>query len=61
MTVTATLTKSPLIALVAANYLSWIGNTMTLVAVPIYVLDISGCGTAARWTWRSSWHRDEGA
>ncbi|WP_051871708.1 MFS transporter [Streptomyces sclerotialus] len=39
--------KRPLTALVAANYLSWIGNTMTLVAVPLYVLDISGSATQA--------------
>ncbi|MEU7576199.1 MFS transporter [Streptomyces sp. NPDC041068] len=47
MTATDTLTKRPLIALVAANYLSWIGNTMTLVAVPLYVLDISGSAAEA--------------
>ncbi|MFE9610891.1 MFS transporter [Streptomyces sp. NPDC006012] len=37
----------PLTALVTANYLSWIGNTMTLVAVPLYVLQISGSATEA--------------
>lgn len=42
MTTPDTVTKRPLIALIAANYLSWIGNTMTLVAVPLYVLDIFG-------------------
>ncbi|MFD4788917.1 MFS transporter [Streptomyces sp. NPDC058459] len=42
MTTPDTVTKRPLTALIAANYLSWIGNTMTLVAVPLYVLDISG-------------------
>ncbi|MFD7134301.1 MFS transporter [Streptomyces sp. NPDC059894] len=47
MTTTDTPTKRPLIALVAANYLSWIGNTMTLVAVPLYVLDISGSAAEA--------------
>jgi MFS family permease len=39
--------RRPLTALVTANYLSWIGNTMTLVAVPLYVLQISGSATEA--------------
>lgn len=47
MTAMETPTKRPLIALVAANYLSWLGNTMTLVAVPLYVLDISGSAAEA--------------
>jgi MFS family permease len=39
--------KRPLAALVTANYLSWIGNTMTLVAVPLYVLQTSGSAVQA--------------
>jgi MFS family permease len=39
--------RRPLTALVTANYLSWIGNTMTLVAVPLYVLQISSSATQA--------------
>ncbi|MFJ2581771.1 MFS transporter [Kitasatospora aureofaciens] len=39
--------RTPVISLLVANYLSWIGNTMTLVAVPLYVLDVSGSALQA--------------
>lgn len=42
-----TVDKRPLTALLTANYLSWIGNSMTLVAVPLYVLEISGSAAHA--------------
>jgi MFS family permease len=47
MTSTTARDRRPLTALVTANYLSWIGNTMTLVAVPLYVLQISSSATQA--------------
>lgn len=47
MTSTTARDRRPLTALATANYLSWIGNTMTLVAVPLYVLDISSSATQA--------------
>jgi MFS family permease len=45
--VTATATtprreRVPLAALLVANYVSWIGNGMTIVAVPLYVLSTTG-------------------
>jgi MFS family permease len=39
--------KRPLAILIGANLLSWTGNTMTLVAVPLYVLDSSGSAAQA--------------
>jgi MFS family permease len=41
------LEQAPLRALLLANYLSWFGNGMTLVAVPIYVLARTGSTMAA--------------
>lgn len=41
------LEPAPLRALLLANYVSWFGNGMTIVAVPIYVLARTGSTTAA--------------
>ena len=38
--------RRPLIALLAANYISWFGNAVALVAIPLYVL--SETGSAAK-------------
>ncbi len=38
--------RAPLMALLAANYISWFGNGMTIVAVPLYVLHVTGSSLA---------------
>lgn len=36
------MSRRPLVALLSANYLSWFGNAVSLVAVPLYVLEETG-------------------
>lgn len=44
--VTQPRSRLPLLALLSANYISWFGNGLTIVAVPLFVLNQTGSSLA---------------
>jgi MFS family permease len=45
-TTTRAQSRTPLLALLTANYVSWFGNGLTIVAVPLFVLSTTGSSLA---------------